>query len=98
VEVNNSYSGTYRYVSTSEFYISSISPIVGTSGTLLTLKGNNLNMISKVEVGGKECTSPGLTTIYTCTLPDNPPGEVDIIITLTDGKIYRFAKVFEYEN
>jgi hypothetical protein len=64
----------------------------------LTLTGNKLDEIAQVEAGGKHCTvydTPNSTT-YKCTLPDNPKGETDITITLLDGTVYRFAKVFEY--
>jgi hypothetical protein len=96
------YDGAYRYVhSTNDFYVSNLSSIVGiadTPGQTLTLTGNKLGEITKVEVGGVECTidSANLTTC-TFTLPSLPAGEVDIVLTVNGSTIYRFAKIFEYQ-
>jgi hypothetical protein len=94
------YNNAYEYVGSSNFYINTISPIVGTagqSGQILTLTGNNLSGISKIEVGGVECADLSVATDCTCTLPDTlPVGEVDIMITV-GSDVYRFAKVFEYQ-
>jgi hypothetical protein len=93
------YSDAYEYVNpANDFYISEIFPIIGVAGATLTLRGNKLNEITEVMVGGKICTNPSydtLTDTYTCTLPDNPAGETNITIT-ADSKVYLFAKVFEY--
>jgi hypothetical protein len=99
--VPTTYSDAYEYVGSTAFYINTISPIVGTANQpnqTLTLTGNNLNGITKVEVGGVACTNLNVNaTDCTCTLPDTlPVGEVDIMITV-GGDVYRFAKVFEYQ-
>jgi hypothetical protein len=93
------YNDAYKYVdSQNDFYVSSFLPIIGSGGETLRLKGNRLTDISEIRVGDKECenlvTSP---TECTCVLPFNSPGERDITIT-TDSEIYRFAKVFEYDQ
>jgi hypothetical protein len=93
----------YQYVeATNAFYVSSISPIIGkanTSGQPITLTGNKLDKIAGINVGGQPCTdldvSPDKKTL-TCTLPSTPAGEVDIILTMDDATIYRFAKVLEF--
>jgi hypothetical protein len=94
------YSDAYEYVHpTDNFYISEIFPIIGAAGETLTLKGNWLNEITEVMVGGKICMNPSYdapTKTYTCTLPDNPAGETNITIT-AGSKVYLFAKVFEYK-
>jgi hypothetical protein len=96
-----SYGNVYKYVDTaSDFYITAISPIVGSANTTLTFTGGNLDQIDKVEAGGKKCDVSGTPTPteYKCTLPsDIPPGETDIVITMKNGTVYRFAKMFEYE-
>jgi hypothetical protein len=90
----------YKYVdATSAFYVSSISPIIGSAGEKLKLTGNGFGDITKIEAGGIECpinSSTRTSTFCECTLPANPPGEVDIMI-ITSSKPYRFAKVFEYK-
>jgi hypothetical protein len=91
----------YEYVDAgSAFYISSITPIIGKDGDLLTLKGNKLNTISTLEIGGIVClpeSSGNNETTY--RIPSGSPGEeVDITVTTSDSKTYRFAKVFEYEK
>jgi hypothetical protein len=98
-----SYGNVYKYVDPDNaFYVSSISPIIGDANTpnqTLTLKGNNLDKIVDINVGGQPCTdldTPDGKTL-TCILPSNPAGEVDIIITMDDATIYRFAKVFEFK-
>jgi hypothetical protein len=100
VTVNGkSYGNVYEYVNpASAFYVSGISPIIGSGGTILTLTGNKLDKIARVEANGKVCQVSGTpnSTTYKCTLPDNPKGETDITITLSDNTVYRFAKVFEY--
>jgi hypothetical protein len=103
VTVNGTdYSGAYKYVDPdADFYVSGISPIVGSTagGDLLTLTGKHLDWISEVNLGGKTCNPTGIPNSETCQydIPDNPPGEVDITITLISGAVYRFAKVFEYQ-
>jgi hypothetical protein len=111
VEVNGiTYPNAYQYVnSISDFYISKISPIVGPTagGISLTLTGNMLNEITKIEVDGVECENLTINSTIpkenSCTfnLPAaNSAGEVDITITTGSGnnsKVYRFAKVFEYQ-
>jgi hypothetical protein len=101
VEVNGvTYSGAYRYVhSTNDFYVSSISPIIGSAGTTLTLEGNRLGEISEVSVGAVSCTNVIYQDAvkYECELPPNSSREVDITIKLNDETVYRFAKVFEYQ-
>jgi hypothetical protein len=94
----------YEYVNaTSAFYISSISPIIGDANTAeqsLTLTGNNLDKIDDINVGGQPCTDLDVTPdgkTLTCTLPSIDAGEVDIILTMDNATIYRFAKVFEYK-
>ncbi|MDR2041788.1 MAG: IPT/TIG domain-containing protein [Tannerella sp.] len=92
----------YEYVdAVSDFYISSITPIIGNAGDLLTLKGNKLNTISTLEIGGIVCSpeSSG-NDEATYRIPAGSPGEeVDITVTTSgDSKTYRFAKVFEYEK
>jgi hypothetical protein len=93
------YTGAYEYVDpVSDFYVSEISPIIGSAGTTLTLRGNLLNEISEVMAGGVHCPPVSQSpTEYKCTLPSNPPEEVDITISLTNSNVYRFAKVFEYK-
>jgi hypothetical protein len=102
--VESIYSDAYEYVGSTAFYINTISPIVGTanqSGQTLTLTGNKLDEITKVEVGGEECPDfnvNGAGTTCTFTLPSLPAGEVDIILTVgINNDVYRFAKVFEYQ-
>jgi hypothetical protein len=94
------YSDAYEYVGSSNFYINTISPIVGVanqSGQILTLTGNKLEDISTVEVGGEICTfSEETGGTYKYNLPVKPAGEVDIMITV-GSDVYRFAKVFEYQ-
>jgi hypothetical protein len=100
VNGNIIYSGAYTYVAASEFYVSSISPIVGSGGETLTLTGNRLGEITKVEVGGAECTNLSVVDAetFTCTLPPLSKGEVDIMLTVgSNSDVYRFAKVFEYQ-
>jgi hypothetical protein len=101
VKLNGKNYTNYTYVdSVAGFYISSISPIVGPlTGTTLTLKGNRLDEIDKVEVDGMLCTLTSKSSgEYKCTLPAvNSAGEVDIVITTTGEETYRFAKVFEYQ-
>jgi hypothetical protein len=103
VTVNGAvYSGAYKYVDpVDDFYVSGISPIVGSTagGGILTLTGKNLDRIGEVSLGGKTCSPAGIPDSETCQydIPDNLPGEVDITITLIDGTVYRFAKVFEYQ-
>jgi hypothetical protein len=96
----------YKYVDpTDDFYISSISPIVGSAanGATLTLEGNLLDNISEVKVDESICpfiTPQGgedVSKIRRYTLPAHAAGEVEIIVT-AGGEAYRFAKVFEYEN
>jgi hypothetical protein len=102
VEVNGvTYSGAYRYVhSTNDFYVSKISPIIGSAGDPLMLEGNRLDEISEIRVDGKVCTPSGTATSteYECIIPENLPGagEVDITVKLNDDTVYRFARVFEY--
>jgi hypothetical protein len=79
-------------------------PLVGTanqSGQTLTLTGNELGGITKVEVGGVDCSDfnvNGAGTTCTFTLPSLPAGEVDIMLTVgSNNDVYRFAKVFEYQ-
>jgi hypothetical protein len=93
------YAGAYEYVSAGDFYVSSISPIIGSVNDVLTLEGNKLNEISEVRVGGALCTNVIYQDVarYECELPSNPSGEVDITIKLIDETVYRFAKVFEYQ-
>jgi hypothetical protein len=94
------YSGAYKYVNpVSDFYVSSISPIIGSAGTTLTLEGNRLNEISEIRVGGVLCTNVTYQDAarYECELPPNLPGmEADITIKLIDDTVFRFARVFEY--
>jgi hypothetical protein len=100
VEVDGiTYAGAYKYVSAGDFYVSKISPIIGTAGTTLTLEGNRLNEISEVSAGGVPCTNVTYQDAvkYECVLPSNSSGEVDITIKLNDETVYRFAKVFEYQ-
>jgi hypothetical protein len=100
VEVDGiTYSRAYKYVPAGDFYVSKISPIIGSAGTTLTLEGNRLGEISAVSVGGVPCTN-GIyqdAVKYECELPPNSSGEVDITIKLNDNTVYRFAKVFEYQ-
>jgi hypothetical protein len=90
----------YKYVdATTDFYVSEIKPIIGSAGENLKLTGNGFGDITKIEAGGSDCpikTSTRTSTFCECTLPANPPGEVDIMI-ITNTKPYRFAKVFEYK-
>ncbi|MDR2085845.1 MAG: IPT/TIG domain-containing protein, partial [Dysgonamonadaceae bacterium] len=92
----------YKYVHpVNDFYVSNISPIIGSAGDVLELTGNKLGAsdISKIEVGGNDCPiipATQTSTYCECTLQDHPAGEVDITIT-TSSKTYRFAKVFEYQ-
>jgi hypothetical protein len=100
---NVSLPGVYQYVdATSAFYVSSITPIIGpAAGTTLTLTGNKLNEISEIKAGDAVCTNlavSGDQKSCTVTLPAHPEGEVDIIVITTDGKRYRFAKIFEYKG
>jgi hypothetical protein len=92
------YTGAYKYVPAGDFYVSSISPIIGVAGGELTLTGNRLDEISEIMAGNIPCpfVSKNLTT-YKCILPANPAGEVDITIKLIDNTVYRFARVFEYQ-
>jgi hypothetical protein len=99
VEVNDvSYGQVYEYVDPStDFYIHSILPIIGSASQTLTLTGNRLDEIIEMRAGDVPCTSLSAnSTTATCILPANPPGETDITIT-THSETYRFAKVFEYE-
>jgi hypothetical protein len=106
IVINNTitYTGAYKYVDpVSDFYVSEISPIIGSAGTALTLNGNRLNEINEVLVGNDPCTFVSKEAgEYKCTLPANPSlaaGEVDITITVGSGEnaeVFRFAKVFEY--
>jgi hypothetical protein len=101
VTVNDKVYGMYKYVdSVSDFYISEISPIIGSANMTLTLTGKNLDWIDHVEIGGVPCLEPSLVDSekFTCKLPPNPngKGETDITITMLDGTVYHFAKVFEY--
>jgi hypothetical protein len=98
--VTSTYNGAYEYVPGTAFYIDLISPILGSAGETLTLTGNNLDTITELEVGGNVCPSPTTQTSikYECELPALAAGEVDIKITTTGGKTYRFAKVFEYQD
>jgi hypothetical protein len=96
--------GAYQYVeAASAFYVNNITPIIGkanTSGQTLTLTGNNLDKIDDINVGGQACTDMDVTPdgkTLTCTLPSIDAGEVDIILTMDNATIYRFAKVFEYK-
>ncbi|MDR1120725.1 MAG: IPT/TIG domain-containing protein, partial [Dysgonamonadaceae bacterium] len=99
------YAGAYEYVDpVGNFYISEISPIVSPveGGGTLTLKGNLLSTINEVSIGNVVCSNVTIQgdDTYTCSIPANPAGEVDITITVGTGenaKIYRFAKVFEYQ-
>jgi hypothetical protein len=64
------------------------------------LTGNNLDKIDNINVGGQPCTSLTVTPdgkTLTGILPSIAAGEVDIILTMDDATIYRFAKVFEYK-
>jgi hypothetical protein len=103
VKLNGMDYTNYKYVDPDDdFYISSISPIVGSfaGGTVLTLEGNKLETITKVEVGGISYDTPDVLTFgkkYKYTLAPHSAGEVDIVITTTGGETYRFAKVFEYQ-
>jgi hypothetical protein len=100
VAINGVISGAYKYVDpVSDFYVSSISPIVGSVGTTLTLEGNRLGEISVVSVGGVPCTNVIYQDAvkYECELSSNSPGEVYITIKLNDDTVYRFARVFEYQ-
>jgi hypothetical protein len=92
------YSGAYTYVDASEFYVSSITPILGSAGETLTLTGNRLDEISELKVGNIICpyTEEPTSGEYKCLIPADQTGEVGITITTTGGKTYRFAKVFEY--
>jgi hypothetical protein len=88
----------YTYVGDNDFYIGNISPTTGSDGELLTLSGNKLDEIEGIKVGTGICERQSQNNAsYQCTLPPNSPGEVDIMITVKDGTIYRFAKVFLYE-
>jgi hypothetical protein len=93
------YSGAYTYVGTSDFYVSSITPILGSAEDELTLTGNRLDEISELKVGDIPCSpsEPPSSGEYKCLIPDDQTGEVGITITTTGGQIYRFAKVFEYQ-
>jgi hypothetical protein len=99
--VTTTYNGAYNYVNNSAFYINTISPIVGTAnqtGQILTLTGNKLEDIATVEVDGTACTFDSIDGgAYKYILPAKPAGETDIMITLKNSEIYRFAKVFEYQ-
>ncbi|MDR2086358.1 MAG: IPT/TIG domain-containing protein [Dysgonamonadaceae bacterium] len=95
--------GAYQYVNAaSAFYVSSIAPIIGDANTPnqpLMLTGNNLDKIDEINVGGQPCTNLSVTPdgkTLTCILPSIDAGEVDIILTMDDNTIYRFAKVFEF--
>ncbi|MDR2085669.1 MAG: IPT/TIG domain-containing protein [Dysgonamonadaceae bacterium] len=95
--------GAYQYVeAASAFYVSSISPIIGKANTAsqtLILTGNKLDKIADINVGGQPCTNLTVTPdgkTLTCTLPSIDVGEVDIILTMDDATIYRFAKVLEF--
>jgi hypothetical protein len=96
------YAGAYEYVdSGTAFYISEIFPIVSPAageGTL-TLTGNLLGTISEVMIGDAVCSSAitQANDTYECPIPAHLPGEVDIMIKLNGGMVYRFAKVFEYQ-
>jgi hypothetical protein len=92
------YSGAYKYVDPDiDFYINSISPIIGSATQELTLTGKRLDEIDTVMAGGVLCSPVSQSpTEYKCILPSNPPGEVDITIKLNDDTVYRFARVFEY--
>jgi hypothetical protein len=102
VTINNTttLNNAYEYVhDTDAFHIISIRPFVGHAGEELTLRGNKLDEIKEIRVGGAACIIdiPSQTSDFCkCTLPDNPNGEVDITI-VTDTATYRFAKTFEYK-
>jgi hypothetical protein len=92
----------YKYVDPdSDFYVSGISPIIGTAGMALTLTGKNFDRISEVMLGGITCNTVGTrdSETYECEIPENlsETNEVDITIKLIDDTVYRFAKVFEYQ-
>jgi hypothetical protein len=96
-----SYGNVYEYVDpVSDFYVSSISPIVGPANTAnrtLTLTGNLLNTITEVKVDNIACTNLVTSnSSATCILPTHPAGDVDITIT-AGSETYRFVKVFEYQ-
>jgi hypothetical protein len=95
---NITYPEAYTYVSTDDFFVSSISPIIGSDGDVLTLTGNRLDEITELKVGDIPCdpSEPPTSGEYKCEIPAGQTGEVDITITV-GGEIYRFAKVFEYQ-
>jgi hypothetical protein len=90
------YSKAYEYVNPSTFHISGISPIIGPSGATVTLTGNRLGDITGIKVDNIDCQiSNNDGNVCTFILPAHSTGEVDIII-ITASKMYRLAKVFEY--
>jgi hypothetical protein len=89
----------YDYVdAVTAFYVSSISPIIGSAGDTLTITGNKFEDILEVKVGNVTCPTSidatGADGMDSCTfnLPADLTGKVDITIT-TGNKTYRFAKV-----
>jgi len=80
--------------------IDSITPVSGpiTGGTLITIRGGNLENIVSVIVGGQECLDITVLnpTVVQCTVKPHAAGLVDVTVTTIEGFSYTKRNAFTY--
>lgn len=82
--------------------VSSIAPAVGTTagGDTVVITGTNFSAtISSVTLGGTACTSVvrDSATQITCVSPAHSSGDVDVVVTNSDGQFASLPGGFQYQ-